>query len=184
MLIKPVLAQDTTKPVAYYLDDKDISTARNTIKIEPICIVQGEYAVVYERFLTKRFIAEVTAGMLNKNYRYELIDFKDPDSKLVLEPEKPGYVAGLVLGLYGEKGHDGLMAQLGYKYRHFKELYTQDFFCCAGVQFIIHDRYPLQFGVDLGVRLQNSMDDKNYAFDSDSDFIPFGAIRLRFGILY
>lgn len=72
-----LLSQDSITTKVIFFDEEDMSNydsksneglKKNTIKFNPLLILNGEIPVYYERALTESFTAEVGIGMTFKNY--------------------------------------------------------------------------------------------------------------------
>ncbi len=173
-----VVAQDASSN-KYYLDDGGISAPKAILKFEALSIIHGEVPLHLEVFAKRNFSLEGGIGLIMPYYVHDFgallvgseNSFSNNSTGLGL-----WMAARLYMGEAPEARYWMLQARRrNFQYNHVTEL-TFNF----GKQKIIGGKWVCDYGIGLGVRLQDYSRDA-YIFDPDFSFMPILPMYLKFG---
>jgi len=178
-------AQEKTDSIPWFYDDGGISSAKNILKLDLTGILQGEYAVCWERMYYKNLCVQLSAGILSPRFSYKFLldDLFCPWYNNFF-PEKTGWSLGIENKLYPKGPPKGFYILCGAKHRQFSEVVTNDLYTGIGWQLKITDYIPLEMNLGLGVRYQRSRDGASYVFDNNQDQVTILPFTARIGYLF
>lgn len=166
---------------------------KNSIKLSVLPIFIGEVNVNYERILTKKIASEVAVGFVTDNY---LMNFLSESNAITANRILLGPSFGYQIKYYPFVPGDELYIDLEFKYRRYRQRYTQDagavkfdeytekYIPRIGVGFhhFLDEHLFLDFSGNLGLTFQNSLKFSNDQINHTIK-LNFGA-GLKFGYVF
>ena len=181
LLHNKVIAQnDSIQDNSYYFDDGSISESKNLVKINVLSIIIGDLPVYYERIFGKSFSIEIGAGILLPYYIPEVTQLFSNKSEIV-DPNF-GYSIWLHPKYYIQQAPE--LNYFGIQFR--RRNYNQTIICTDltfnyGLQFILGNRFILDYNVGLGFRFKTQ---KSPNIEKEiNEVVPVLPVGVKLGII-
>jgi len=162
-------AQAQEMPNSYYLDDNELSSKENLLKIDITSPLRGQYMVCYERFLSKldHISGEIGIGYLNSQFKSAHINIGENNFKR-FDLSEPGYAISWAFNYHPHQSFHKKYYGLKASYNWFDEIKSTQFLMYRGHQINLTDWIVLDMLIGMAIEIYDPKHpDENWYSDVD-----------------
>ncbi len=176
-----VNAQQSDKDLGQYFEDEGISVAKGIWKTDVIAMIHGDWPVIYEHLLSDQFSVEGGIGLLMPYYVHDFLALAFAENRGITNNQL-GWSIKLQGKLYTGDIPDSRYWGFQVYNRSFSDIGVTELYFTNGKQRFIGKRVLIDYGIGLGIRLQNVRGEQTI-FDPDFGFSPIVPLFIKIGFI-
>jgi len=176
-------SQADSTNVSECFDDGGLADRKNIVKVNFLPMINAEYSMQYERFLTDHFSIEIGAGKIFTNYKYEVFDPILSDQEI--EELQGGYSFSIYPRFRAGSHKFVGVRHFGFQYRRKQynlsddTVIATDYTFVTGMQFEFAKHFVFEYFIGVGPRFRK--DDTNNKHEMYTVAFPAG---VKLGVIF